>query len=1333
MSRASRKGTRGPRWWTGAYAVLAAVCSLAGCGGTSIAPPGTAEVPSQVARSRFVRVADDAPPIRTPSSPTDDALRGTVEADGDGALGSRLQIRALRMPHPPRGASSRFNFGRGRRGWITAMPSAELLTSPAFHAGRVFLGGGFASHRFYAFNAYTGELDWSVAAPDGGPTAAIIEDGRVIFNTESCTIFVADAETGEIRWSRWLGDPLMSQPAAADGLVFSAYPKDGGHELGAFRLADGEPVWATRIPADVIQAPQVVDGWVYAATMDGTAHRIDASTGRVAWQRDLGASSAMWVDRTHVLVARRSGSGREPTEQMVTLRTSNGRVTHESARFPAPYLAGQSRDRQLATSTAGAWGDVPHGEHLGLRNVASGWAFQGSSPAVADGRAYFAISGNLVARDMATAETVWARRYAEAEGAQALSPPAVVGSLLVFGTVDGQLLATDIDTGMTVWAYDLGEPVVFPPIVAKGWVYVATGAGNVIGLELGDAMLDGWHMWGGNARHAGLVETAGAIDPRRLASLERPGRGTMRAVARSAPETERDEAVEGTPAEADAFEERELPLRGTDVEARVSGRVAEVFVTQHFENDGETPIEAVYLFPLPDDSAVDRMEMRIGERVIEGGIRGRHDARQTYRAARSEGRRAALLEQQRPNLFAQRVANIAPGERIDVRLRYVQTLPFVDGAYALTFPMVAPRRYDPGRGARDADALDDGSTTEAVSGRVDDLPPVTLRVEVDAGLPIARIASPTHERARIEHDAERRATVHLEAEGEDRGRDFVLRYAIGSDAPDAALLAHRADGDGWFSLLIQPPTAPDDAAIAPRDVTFVVDTSSSMRGRPLAQARATLRAVIEGLRPADRVNVIGFSDQVRAMAGAPVARADGALERARAFLDELRATGATEMVPAIERGLADAPAEEGRLPIVVLVTDGYIGNERDVLRSVATHLGDRRVYALGVGGSVNRFLVDRVADLGRGRAMVPALSAEPREVATRFAGLIDRPVFTDVAIDWGGLEVTDVYPRRLPDLFAAQPVVVHGRFRGGGERTVRVRGSVNGVRYERQIDVTLPEAATEDGPHASQATLWARAAVRDRMNRLALRDDEALIDEVRQLGLAHHLVTAWTSFVAVERVDEPAEPAGDDGEVVARPTVRPARALPGAPEIRVPAPEDARQVTLILPFGETLSATWEAELSLWSARFLIPRDAVEGTYPIEVLITHADGRLEHRRLWYTVDQSAARVSLRVEGDVRPGATVTLRAEQVITAADLAMVGRSPGELSEERATLLSDARRIEATTPEGDVLLFERASPNAWTSEYTVPSDAAGELRLDVTVVDLAANVTHQPLTLEVE
>jgi len=1329
--RSWRPGSARLKWGLAPFALMAAAM------GWSLLVQGCPSEVSGVRQSGSTTAARGAGVFRptdaqAPQAPpsTDliaQALAGVHEGDA-GALGSRMQVRSLRMPSPPRGATARFNFDGGKRGWITALPSEQLLTSPAFARGKVLLGGGFASHQFYAFDAYDGELAWAMAAPDGGPTAAIIKRDRVIFNTESCTIFVADVDTGELKWSRWLGDPLMSQPVASGDLVMSAYPAEGAHRFGAFRLEDGEPVWNIPIPADVIQAPQARGDSVYFATMDGSAFRVRARDGHVLWSRDVGATSAMWIDGNHALLSRRVGSGGGTREQPIVLAARNGSLLSSADAVPAPYLGGGSRDRALAQGQAGAWGSVPHGDHLGLTNVAAGWAFQGSSPAVADGRAYFAVGGDIRARDMASGREVWRRSYGEANGAQAISPPAVVGSVLVFGTVDGHLYAADIDTGMTLWAYDVGQPVVFQPIVAQGWVYVATGRGDLIGLEIGDPQLDGWHMWGGNEAHGGLVETAGSVDPHLLASLVRPGQGAMRVLGE---EQGTETATDATPAPVEEEEAPaaaappteepapDLPVLHTDVRARVSGFVADVTVTQRFDNLHERPIEALYLFPLPSDAAVDAMEMHIGDRVVRGRIQRRGEARQTYEAARQEGRRAALLEQQRPNLFAQRVANIQPGESIEVRIRYVQMLPFEDGHYEYVFPMVAPRRFDPGDPAA---VLGEAAEMRQASD-------VSLSVELDAGMPLRQLDSPTHQLT-VERPSASKATAELARADRIPNRDFVLRYEVGGDAPEATVLAHRDGQSGYFGLVVQPPGAPANDAIAARDITFVVDTSSSMRGRPMEHARAVMRGVLASIRETDTFNVLAFSDGVRSLSPAALAGTPENVERAGAFVDGLSAAGSTDMVPAIEAALAGRSRGD-RLPIVVLLTDGYIGNEAQVLRSIAERLGDARLYSVGVGSAVNRFLLERASEIGRGRTIVTTLSETPESAAARFATLVDRPVFTDVEVDWGGLAVEDVYPRRLPDLFAGKPLVVHGRYEHGGTAQVKVRGTMGGRRYERVVEVTLPDRSADDA-HAAQGTLWARAAVHDRMNRLYLRDDPALVEEVTLLGLEHHMITQYTSFVAVD--ETPAEPAdASDPEVASRVTVSPARSLPGDPEIRIPAPADARAVTVVLPFGETLAAVWEADLGLWTARFLVPSDADEGTHPIEIVITTATGVQERHRAWYTVDSSAPQVRIEVVGEARPGAEVTVRATQILTEADLAQAGmRSNAELTESRIQILSDARRVEVTDPAGQVLYLHVAGPGVWEGQWRIPPDAAGTQHLTVHVIDVAANVAAQPLEIEV-
>ncbi|MCU0677944.1 MAG: VWA domain-containing protein, partial [Myxococcota bacterium] len=535
------------------------------------------------------------------------------------------------------------------------------------------------------------------------------------------------------------------------------------------------------------------------------------------------------------------------------------------------------------------------------------------------------------------------------------------------------------------------------------------------------------------------------------------------------------------------------------------------------------------------------------------------------------------------------------------------------------------------------------------------------------------------------------------------------------------------------------------------EITFVIDRSSSMRGRAMQQAQAVVRETLATMRVDERFSIVSFGDVLERLDESPLPVNDETRARASRFVEGLRAVGATRMVPAIEDALRRANAqvegegtrlhgrvggvsrrlrdrvegEGARLPIVVLLTDGWIGNEREVLGSIVGALGDARVYPIGLGSSPNRFVLGRAAELGRGRAIFGALSEDGGALASRFVDLVDRPTFTDVSIDWGGLDVHDVYPRRLPDLFAGQPLIVHGRFARGGEATVKIRGTRKGRRFERAITVQLPEGSQGGAENAVHRTLWARAAIGDRMERMTFRDDPALIQEVTTLGLQHRLVTRWTSFVAVDATPRPE---------VEEATISPARSLPGDPEIRIPAPADARAVTVLLPFGETLAAVWEPEIDRWTARFLVPGDAEEGSYPIEIAITHADGRLERARLWYTVDASAPMLEVEAIGDVRPGATITLRARQIVTDADLSQIGRDRGWLTDERAQLLQDVRRVEARIGGvgGEVVDLATSGPGTWEARVTVPSDVRDVFALTLVVVDLAANVREQAVSLEV-
>lgn len=551
----------------------------------------------------------------------------------------------------------------------------------------------------------------------------------------------------------------------------------------------------------------------------------------------------------------------------------------------------------------------------------------------------------------------------------------------------------------------------------------------------------------------------------------------------------------------------DIPLAHTDVRIRVDGHLAEAAVTQTFHNPYPDKIDAVYLFPLPTDAAVTSLTITTGGRTIEGTIRERGEAKRVYERARRKGHVAALLTQQRPNLFTQAVANLEPGASIDVRLTYIHAPAHEDGGYELVFPMVAGPRYVPGGGA-------DPTVQPAV------LPPgmrsshdIALAVELDAGVSVRALESPSHELVIQRDDDGRRAELALAPGDTIPNRDFVLRWQVAGDAPEVAVLAHRdgRDSEGALFLIAQPPADAGDAEIAPREIVFVLDTSSSMAGAPLAKAKALIRRVLGGLRPDDTFQIVRFDDAASALGPAPIAVKPRNLGYVYDWLDALDASGGTEMIAGIEAALA-VPHDPHRLRIVVFVTDGYIGNEDDILRLVGERMGASRLFSFGVGSAVNRYLLEEMAALGRGEAQVITPADDTAAAVDRFYRRIDRAVLTDVRIDWGGLAVTDVTPAAAPDLFVGQPVVLAARYATPGTGTVTVHGRRNGREVSFPIQVTLPDRRERP----AVATVWARRRIAELMRQLVRRDDPELVAKVVELSLSHGVLTRYTAFVAVD-------------------------------------------------------------------------------------------------------------------------------------------------------------------------------------------------------------------------
>jgi Ca-activated chloride channel homolog len=597
------------------------------------------------------------------------------------------------------------------------------------------------------------------------------------------------------------------------------------------------------------------------------------------------------------------------------------------------------------------------------------------------------------------------------------------------------------------------------------------------------------------------------------------------------------------------------PLKHTDVKAEVSGFISRVVVTQEFENPFKEKIEAVYTFPLPQDAAVDDMTMNVGGRIVKGKILRREEAREVYEAAKSSGQVASLLDQERPNIFTQSVANILPGEQIKITISYVETIHYTNGSYEFVFPMVVGPRYVPGSAtgpkesghAADTDRVPDASRITPVAARAGKRAghDISLELTLDAGVPIDVLDVKTHA-VEVSRSDPRRAKVRLQSNAEIPNKDFVLRYDVAGKKIEDALLTHRSGQGGYFTLILQPPERVTARDVMPKELIFVLDTSGSMSGFPIEKARETMKLALNSLYPSDTFNLITFAGDTSILFTEPVSATPANLRKAQAFLDTREGGGGTEMMKAITAALDPSDAQ-GHVRIVCFMTDGYVGNDMEIIAEVQKHT-NARVFAFGIGSSVNRFLLDSMAKYGRGEVEYVGLNDDGSAAARRFHERVRNPLLTDIAIDWSGLPVTDVYPKQIPDLFGAKPVIVTGRFTGATTGTARLKGMMSGRPFVRDISIEFP---AEEKAHDVLSTLWARTRVEDLMSQDYAGAQQGNIkpelkETITQLGIEYRLLTQFTSFVAVEevvvtdqgkprRIDVPIEvPEGVDPSKVTR-------------------------------------------------------------------------------------------------------------------------------------------------------------------------------------------------------
>jgi Ca-activated chloride channel homolog len=571
-----------------------------------------------------------------------------------------------------------------------------------------------------------------------------------------------------------------------------------------------------------------------------------------------------------------------------------------------------------------------------------------------------------------------------------------------------------------------------------------------------------------------------------------------------------------------------VPLTHTDVSLDVRGLVAAATVTQQYSNTSSNPLEAVYVFPLPHDAAVYDMEIRIGDRVIRSVIKERQEAKRVYEAAKSEGKRAALVEEERPNIFTTSVANIMPGDRIDVRLRYVEPLHWEAGKMRIVFPMVVGPRYIPGTAAVGHTGTGWASDTDAVGDASRITPPVrnpesrsghdiSLAVDLDLGFDAASVKSISHE-ITVRRSPDGRQHVELAAGATLPNRDFVLEIQQAeSKRPETALFLSPASdaGETHFLMAAFPPTVQPSERM-PVEMLYMIDVSGSMEGTSIEQARGALLQALDRLHPDDRFGILAFSSGFGEFSPEPLPATAENVAAARRYVNNLQAGGGTEMLPALLHLMAK-PQLPGYLRHIILLTDGDLGNEEEIFAALRSNLGNARLYTVAIGSAPNLFLATKMAQFGRGTFTHIADNSEVQEQMTKLLETIESPVLTDVKLTFTGVETADVYPARLPDLFLNQPLLIYGRMTKGMTGTVHLTARAGNQPYEATIKFDASQATF----HPGITTLWARQRVEDLMDdwRHADEKDQA---EIRSTIMAHairyHLVTKFTSLVAVEEV-----------------------------------------------------------------------------------------------------------------------------------------------------------------------------------------------------------------------
>lgn len=555
-----------------------------------------------------------------------------------------------------------------------------------------------------------------------------------------------------------------------------------------------------------------------------------------------------------------------------------------------------------------------------------------------------------------------------------------------------------------------------------------------------------------------------------------------------------------------------FPLKDTRVAVNINGVIADVVITQKYANDGNLPLNARYVFPASTRAAVHGMKMIINEQAIIAEIKERQAAQNEFDRAKRQGKNTSLLKQQRPNVFSMNVANIMPGDTIVVELHYTELLIPSEGIYEFVYPTVVGPRY---ASQLEAEAPETDRWIKNPYLKKDSESETKFEIDltISSGMALQELVCPSHS-VETSWESEAVAKIVL-AEPETFGgdRDFVVNYRLAGREIQSGLLLFEGADEKFFLLMVQPPQRVQPAEILPREYIFLVDVSGSMNGFPLNTAKKLLKNLIGALKVTDKFNVILFAGGSSIMESSSVPATEKNVGRAIGFIEKQRGGGGTELLGALRKGFS-LPRAETVSRSMLIVTDGYIGAESDVFAEIQHNISHTNVFAFGIGSSVNRYLLEGMAKAGSGEAFVVAKRQEANVAAERFRRYVQAPILTQIDVQFNGFETYDIEPQGFPDLFAERPIVVFGKWRGQPGGTIELSGAGGRGEYSRTVQVADIKPLEA---HRALGYLWARSRIARLSDFNLKRGNPENMDEITTLGLTYNLLTAYTSFVAVDQ------------------------------------------------------------------------------------------------------------------------------------------------------------------------------------------------------------------------